>query len=82
MPRAKRERNLAKRMTADIRESFDSAKDKIEEARDETEVLIKRNPWASIAVAAAVGAVVALGINAVMREEKRSFARRFRDYFD
>ena len=40
-------------------------------AKEGTENYIAANPWKSIAIAAAVGAVVALGVNALLTRERR-----------
>ena len=59
-----------------------SAKDKIEEAKDSTENIIKKHPLTSVAIAAAVGAIVALGVNALTNRESKPLLRRFKNYFD
>ncbi len=58
------------------------ARENVEEAKDKTESFMKKNPWTSVAIAAGVGAAVALIVNAVAGREKKSFASRVRDYFD
>jgi ElaB/YqjD/DUF883 family membrane-anchored ribosome-binding protein len=63
------------------KKEFDSAKEKLEETKDRTEHLIKKHPLTSVAIAAAVGALVALGVNALARQERRHLLRRFKDYF-
>lgn len=63
------------------RESFDTVKEKLEDTKDATENLIKKHPLTSVAIAAAVGAAVALGVNALTRQERHPLIRRFKDYF-
>jgi ElaB/YqjD/DUF883 family membrane-anchored ribosome-binding protein len=55
----------------------DYAGDKAEKAKDYTQDFITENPWKSIAVAAAVGALVAVGINALIPKKKSLWDRLF-----
>ena len=75
-------RNFLGRTAEKLEEGFDSAKEKIDDTKEKAEETIKDNPWASIAIAAAVGAIVALGVSALVKRERKSFVDRFRDYFD
>lgn len=63
------------------RSLVNNAKDKVVEAKETVKDKIADNPFISLAVAVAVGAVVALGVNALMKERKRSTFDRFKDYF-
>ncbi len=65
-----------------VKDAVDDARDKVDYARDKTEDFIKNNPLTSVAIAAAVGAIVALGVNALVAKEKKPFYRRFRDFLD
>ena len=81
MAKTKRNKsNTLKNLKDKAEEKLDSTKEQIEEAKEKTEDIIKKNPFASIAIAAAIGAAVALGVNALVRREK-PLLRRFRDYF-
>lgn len=73
----RRTRNLVR----EAKEALEATKDRVEEAKDKTEEVIKKNPFTSIAVAAAVGALVALSVNALFRQEKKSWRDRVREYF-
>jgi ElaB/YqjD/DUF883 family membrane-anchored ribosome-binding protein len=78
MPRErKRENGISDR----VREGYVSVKEKAVDVKDRAEDIIRERPFVSIAVAAAVGALVALGVNALVKERKRSTWERFRDYF-
>jgi ElaB/YqjD/DUF883 family membrane-anchored ribosome-binding protein len=82
MPRPKtltRARNLAR----DAKEALVETKDRVIEAKEKTEDVIKKNPLTSVAVAAAVGALVALGVNALISHHRRppSWRDRLREYF-
>lgn len=65
------------------RDAYESGKEKTVAAKDKTEDFIKENPWKAIAIAAGVGALVALGVNALhqRRSYEPSFWEKFRDYF-
>ena len=73
--------NFVRKAANRARKGFDSARESVEDAKDKTEDLIKENPWTSVAIAAGVGAIVALAVSALGRPERKSFARRVRDYF-
>jgi ElaB/YqjD/DUF883 family membrane-anchored ribosome-binding protein len=76
-----RKRGSIDRIGGRVRETYESAKEKAADAKDKVEDVIKERPITSIAVAAAVGALVALGVNALFKEKKRSSWDKFRDYF-
>ena len=73
---------MVRHATRAAKENFDAVKEKAEEAKDATESLIKKHPLTSVAIAAAVGALVALGVSALTRQERRPLMKRFRNYFD
>ncbi len=75
----KRARNLVK----DAKEAIETTQERIEEAKDKTGEAIKENPFTSVAIAAAVGALVALGVNALISHHQRpvSWKDRIREYF-
>lgn len=58
-------------------------RDKVAGAKDTTEDFVKEHPWTSVAIAAAVGAGVALGVAALVgrRREDRTFLEKLRDLF-
>ncbi len=73
----RRARNLVK----EAKEALGTTKERVGEAKERTEEMIRENPLISVAVAAAVGALVALGVNALFRHERKSWKDRVRDYF-
>lgn len=72
-----RTRNLVK----EAKEALEATKERVGEAKEKTEEVIKQHPLMSVAIAATVGALVALGVNALFRREKRSWRDRIREYF-
>ena len=61
-----------------------AAREKFEDARDTTSDFVREKPFTSIAIAAAVGAGVALGVAALVgrqRERRRTFWDNVRDIF-
>mgnify|MGYP001581018631 CR=1 FL=1 len=76
MPRKtnSRKEGIAKRAIA-------KAEDKFEEAKERSRELIQERPLTSIAIAAAVGALVALGVNSLFHTRKKSLRDKLRDYF-
>ena len=71
----------ARNLVRDAKEALEDTHERITEAKDRTEEVIKKNPLTSVAVAAAVGALVALGVNALVNHEKRSWRDKLREYF-
>jgi ElaB/YqjD/DUF883 family membrane-anchored ribosome-binding protein len=60
----------------------ESAGDRAIDAKEWTEDFVKKRPFTSMAIAAAVGALLALGVSALIgREKKRTWKDRIRDYF-
>jgi ElaB/YqjD/DUF883 family membrane-anchored ribosome-binding protein len=82
MAKTTNKRNFVNSIKDNVHETYDNVRERAEEAKDKTEDIIKKHPFASIAIAAAVGAAVALGVSALTRHERKPFMRRFRDYFD
>ncbi|MBM3232790.1 DUF883 family protein [Candidatus Pacearchaeota archaeon] len=72
-----RARNLAR----DAKEALETTREKVEEYKDTTEKMIKQHPLTSVAIAAAVGALVALGVNALAQRRRHTWRDRLRDYF-
>ena len=70
----------ARNLVRDAKEALVETRDKAVEAKEGTEKLIKQHPLTSVAIAAAVGALVALGVNALMHRPKPSWRDRLRDY--
>jgi len=52
---------------------YDSAKDRVIGARDKTSEIIQENPFKAVVIAAAVGAAVAIGVEALLRTKKKGF---------
>lgn len=62
--------------------SWRSAKERFSSAKDKTNEFVKENPWKSVAISAAVGAGVALGIAALVgRRRDETFWDRLRNLF-
>jgi len=74
-------RKLRDRIEKKAIELYGTAKDKAIDVKDETEDLIVKHPFASVAIAAAVGAAVALGVNALVQRRQTSFFDRFNNWF-
>lgn len=83
MPRKtnSRKEGIARRAIAKAEDTFDEAKEKFENAKERGREIIQERPFTAIAVAAAVGAIVALGVNSLFHTRKRSFRDKLRDYF-
>ena len=79
----KKKNNLVSSARERIGEGFDYSKDRVMEAKDSVGDFVKKNPATSILIAAAVGALVALGVNALVghHKEPKSFMDRLRDRF-
>lgn len=79
----KKKSNFASSARKKIDEGFDYSKDRVMEAKDSVDDFVKKNPTTSIIISAAVGALVALGVNALVshHREPKSFMDRLRDKF-
>jgi len=66
-----------------IGDGFDYSKDRVMEAKDSVDDFVRKNPTTSILISAAVGALVALGVNALVGRyrEPKSFMEKLRDRF-
>lgn len=65
------------------REGLHSAKERLYEAGEKTQEFVENNPWKAIAISAAVGAGVALGVAALLgsgSNKKRSVLDILRDF--
>ena len=76
-----------KKITSKMKSFLEEAKDRVEtakekalETKEKAEETIKENPFASIAVAAAIGALVALGVSAITRKRRNSWLDNLREY--
>ena len=58
-----------------------SAKKNILKARGKTEDYVKEHPFTSIAIAAGIGAVVAIGVNALIKPKRKSFLDKLRERY-
>jgi ElaB/YqjD/DUF883 family membrane-anchored ribosome-binding protein len=65
-----------------ISSAYENTKERVGEARDRTDEYLRDHPIQSIAIAAGVGAAVAIGVSAFMlRSRKRSFLDKIFDIF-
>ncbi len=78
----KRNQSRVGRVMEGARDMYDTSKERVMDAKESTEEMISKHPITWVAAAAAVGALVALGVNALVQSrEKPSFMRRVKDYF-
>lgn len=79
----KKKSNFLNRTSGRIEDGYDYSKDKVLEAKDNVDEFVKNNPMTSILISAAVGALVSLGVNALVNRnrEPKSFMGRLRDRF-
>lgn len=76
--RKQEERGIRDRMN----DAYESARDRVDEAREQADEYVREHPMQSIAIAAGVGAVVAIGVTALlMKPRRRSFFDKFSDWF-
>ncbi len=72
-------------LTKRARDTWDSAEEKFEEARDRTKKTIKEYPFTSILIAAAVGAIVGVITSEIIRasrtREEESILKKLRKLF-
>ena len=78
---AKRKNSGVKSIIGTAKEAYENTIDKAVDAKKQGEKIIKENPFTSVVVAAAVGAVVALGTSMILSRKNTSFFDRLRDYF-
>lgn len=72
----------ARNLVREAKEALEATKERVGEAKEKTEEVIKQHPLISVAIAATVGALVALGVNALMRGARRPTWRdKIREYF-
>ena len=81
MPRKKR--NFLNNARERVGEGYDYSKEKVMESKERAEDFIRDYPKTSVLIAAAIGAAVALGANAMVRyhREPKSFMDKLRDRF-
>lgn len=60
---------------------WESAKEKLSQARNKTQHFVEEHPWKSAGIAAAVGAITALGVAAIVGRRRGTFWDRLRDLF-
>ncbi len=76
------ERSRYRRSIDYAKDKFGTVRDKTVAARDRTSEFIQERPFTSVAVAAAVGAAVAIGVAALVSGRRRdSFMDRLKDLF-
>lgn len=63
-----------------IRNAFEVTREKVGEVRDASEKKIQDSPFASIAIAAGIGALIGLGIGFLVSRPEKTFFDRLRDY--
>jgi ElaB/YqjD/DUF883 family membrane-anchored ribosome-binding protein len=79
---AQRRINLGRELRRQTRDRIDDVKERFSDVKEKAEDFVADNPWKSLAIAAAVGALVAVGVTAGMRHERRPWTRKLRDYFE
>lgn len=80
---ARKTSTMANRTVGSIRHGIDNVNDRMNEAKDRTESLVRKNPWEAVAVAAGIGIVVGIGAAlALSRDRSPRIVRKFRHYFD
>jgi ElaB/YqjD/DUF883 family membrane-anchored ribosome-binding protein len=65
-------------------DAYDYAQDKVVRAKEKAEEKISENPWKSILIAAAVGAIVGVVTSELVHrhhENEKTFFRKFKDMF-
>ncbi len=79
---ARKKKNDAGGIRDKISSTFESAKEKVGDARERADEFVADNPMKSIAIAASVGAIVAIGVTAlIMHPRRKSFLDRLFDLF-
>jgi len=82
MPQRKKDIKLVERVKGKTRDFAELAGEKIGTAKLKTGEYIEENPWKSVAVAAGIGAVigavVALGVNALVKRKQPTVSERIR----
>lgn len=63
------------------RRNWESAKERAFDAKDKTQTFVEENPWKSVGIAAAIGALTALGVVALLRRGRKSWWEGLRDMF-
>ena len=85
MPVKKRDERFVERIRENTRNAFDKVGEKMENAKEKTEGIIKENPITSVIIAAAVGAVVGVAtselIRKIRRKERKSIIKKLRRMF-
>jgi ElaB/YqjD/DUF883 family membrane-anchored ribosome-binding protein len=80
----KKKSNFVNHTRERIGEGFDYSKDKAIEAKHNIDEFVKKNPTTSILIAAAIGALVSLGVTSLVSHSLRrpkSFIDKLRDRF-
>lgn len=65
----------------EAKEVIDNAKEKIEDSKESAEKKIQDYPFASIAIAASIGAIIGVATGLLLRPKKRSWFDRVKDYY-
>lgn len=77
---APRKRSRLGKAWKNAEHTWDTTKERVQDAREQGEDVIKTHPFTSVIVAAAVGALVGVGISILSRSKDSSFLDRLRDY--
>lgn len=76
-PKRNKKEGIATRVQNRVQEAADNAREHWEDTRDKAEDYVKHHPAQSVAIAAGVGAAVAIGVTALlMRPRRQSFFDR------
>jgi len=82
----KRNKRLFDRIKTNTGNVYESASDKVLETRDKAQDLVRENPFKSIIIAAAVGAVVGVitseAIKRMTKSKDQSLLDKLKRYFD
>ena len=82
---AEKEDNFSRRLRKRARRSYELAGEKVERATESSREVVRGYPLTSIVVAAAVGAIVGVGVNEMIRRarhrDRKSFVKRLRRMF-
>ncbi|MBS3075362.1 hypothetical protein J4429_02790 [Candidatus Pacearchaeota archaeon] len=80
-----KEDNFGRRLRNRAKRSYELAGEKFENATESSREVVREHPLTSVVIAAAVGAIVGVGVNEMIRRarhrDRKSFVRRLRRMF-